>query len=457
MPFVPVVGFWSTESSISRDQLDAALTGGSSRFPSVIVSIGDEDAIAGALGVTLASGVRSGSAADIRQAVADGALGVLRAIDVTPAVHALAIDGMSLFGNDRLASTADWPLTATVDAPGAWDQAASWTLVAAGDILLDRGVARQVTNLGKGVDFPFDGGDARITRLRCCSQFGYEYPLTQRTGNGGAMREMLSGADVAMANLESAVLENARFHDHGFTFTGDIRLLTGIDNAGIDFLSLANNHIGNGGSRGITTAMNELDRLGIVHAGAGRDDVAAAQPAYLEINGYTLAILPCDAIARGYWAKPDETGSQGCQRESLVEEIRNAAAAADVVIVFPHWGREYRARPVAYQRALAAAWVEAGADMVIGGHSHWAGGIEDIDGNLAFYSMGNFIFDQDFSQPTMMGVVLELTFAGDLLAQAWLHPTLILNQAQPNFADPDGDGAFVIDQMRAGSEGLLGY
>jgi hypothetical protein len=457
MPFVPVVGFWSTESSISRDQLEAALTGGSSRFPSVIVSAGDESAIGTALGITLASEVRSGSPAEIRRAVADGALGVLRATDVTPAVHALAIDGLSLFGNERQATLADWPLTATVEATHDWDQAETWTLVAGGDILLDRGVARQVTHRGKGVDFPFDGGDARITRLRCCSEFDWEVPLTQRTGNRGAMREMLSGADISMANLESAVLENARFHDHGFTFTGDPRLLVGIDNAGIDFLSLANNHIGNGGSKGITTAMRELDRLGIAHAGAGRDDEAAAQPAYLSVNGQTLAILPCDAIARRYWARPDKTGAQSCRSDTLVEAISDADAKADVVIVFPHWGREYRARPVTYQRTLAAAWVEAGADLVIGGHSHWAGAIEDLDGKLVFYSLGNFVFDQSWSQPTMMGVVIELTFSGDQLAQAWLHPTLILDQAQPNFVDPAGDGAFVIDQMREGSTGLLGY
>jgi poly-gamma-glutamate synthesis protein (capsule biosynthesis protein) len=456
MPFVPVLGFWSTESSISRNKLEDALTGGGG-FSTVIVSAGDEDAIGAALGATIGSDVRSGTAAEIRQAVADGALGVLRAIDVTPAVHALAIDGVSLFGNSRVAALADWPLTATVDAAQGWDQAASWTLVAGGDILLDRGVARQVTNLGKGVDFPFDGGDARITRLRCCSEFDWEVPITKRTGNRGAMRELLSSADIAMANLESAVLENARFHAHGFTFTGDPILLTGIDNAGIDFLSLANNHIGNGGSRGITTAMRELDRLGIAHAGAGRDVTAAAQPAYLDVNGHTLAILPCDAIARGYFAKADETGSQNCRSESLVEQVRSAAASADVVIVFPHWGREYRARPVGYQRALAAEWVEAGADLVIGGHSHWAGAIEDIDGHLVFYSLGNFVFDQSWSQPTMMGLLIELTLSGDQLAQAWLHPTLILDQAQPNFVDPAGDGAFVIDQMREGSAGLLGY
>src|SRR5688572_4774682 len=118
MPFVPVVGFWSTESSISRDQLEDALTGGN-RYPSSIVPAGDEDAIAGALGLTLGSSVRSGTAAEIRQAAADGALGLMRAIDVTPAVHALAIDGMSLFGNERAATIAEWPLMATVDAPHA--------------------------------------------------------------------------------------------------------------------------------------------------------------------------------------------------------------------------------------------------------------------------------------------------------------------------------------------------
>jgi len=70
--------------------------------------------------------------------------------------------------------------------------------------------------------------------------------------------------------------------------------------------------------------------------------------------------------------------------------------------------------------------------------------------------MGNLIFDQDFRQSTMMGVIPEMTFDGTRLVQIQLHPTLIID-AQPNLVAPNDGGQFVLDQMRDGSEGLLPY
>ena len=157
MPFVPVVAFWSQESSISMDELRAAANGTSSKYTGLVVPFGDNEPLASFLGV---SAIRPGSVEEIEGAVKDGALGLLRATDVSPRVHALAIDGVSLFGNDRISNVAEWPITINVQATAAWDQAASWTLVAAGDIMLDRGVAYQTTILGKGADYLFDGGTA---------------------------------------------------------------------------------------------------------------------------------------------------------------------------------------------------------------------------------------------------------------------------------------------------------
>ena len=113
-----------------------------------------------------------------------------------------------------------------------------------------------------------------------------------------------------------------------------------------------------------------------------------------------------------------------CNDGSVARVIRETRPNADVVIVFPHWGVEYYPKPRTYQREQAAQWMEAGADLVIGAHSHFPGGMEDIDGNLVMYSMGNFIFDQDFRQATMMGLVPEMTFNGSELKQVWLHTTL---------------------------------
>ena len=84
--------------------------------------------------------------------------------------------------------------------------------------------------------------------------------------------------------------------------------------------------------------------------------------------------------------------------------------------------------------------IDAGADMVIGNHAHWAGAMEVYKGKPIWYALGNFVFDQTWSEPTMEGITLELTFRGTDLVQARMRPHIILDKAQPNFLDPAGAG-----------------
>jgi len=452
MPFVPVTSFWSTDNGISMDDLRAAATGQSSTYSRLIVPTADVQAVREALGGT----PETGSTEEIEAAVRDGALGLLRASDVSQRVHALALDGASLFGVERVRSAAEWPLTLNVTAQAAWEASNLWTLVAGGDVMMDRGVAKIVNIDGAGGDYLFDGGTAKITRLKCCSYYGMKYPVTQRTGNKGAVRDLFQNADMAIANLESAVLVDAPYHPLGFTFTADSTLLDAVDRAGFDYMSVANNHVRNAGSRGILTAARELDARGIAHAGSGRGD-DAAKPGYVDLpNGLRVAVVSCDAIIPSWTATPEKVGTFNCKRSDVAGRIREIRDTADVVIVYPHWGREYKPTPVPYQRKLAQDWIDAGADLIVGAHSHIAGGMGDIGGHTVFYSIGNLIFDQDWSQPTMMGVIPEMTFDGTRLVQIDLHPTLIVD-GQPNFVAPNDGGQFVIDQMRGGSEGLLPY
>ena len=88
------------------------------------------------------------------------------------------------------------------------------------------------------------------------------------------------------------------------------------------------------------------------------------------------------------------------------------------MIVFPHWGTEYRSKPFAAQQQLARMIIDSGADMVIGNHAHWAAAMEVYEGKPIWYALGNFVFDQTWSEPTMEGITLELTFHGADLVQA---------------------------------------
>ncbi len=332
----------------------------------------------------------------------------------------------------------------------------TWTMFAGGDILLDRGVYQTVRIKGKGVDFPFDGGTAEITGHTCCSGFGWEQPVTRRTGNGGAMRELIKGADIAIANFENPAPNRVRWHTSGTVFSADPGIIDGLVNAGIDYVSLANNHIGDAGDAGILQTIDNLEERGLAYSGAGKDSAAARKPAILEAGGVKVAVLGYDAIASYYSAGESDAGSSRLTLSRARNDIKRARkGGADIVIVFPHWGTEYRRTPFSAQQKLARDIIDAGADMIIGNHAHYAAAMEVYEGKPIWYALGNFIFDQTWSEPTMEGITLELTFHGKDLMQARMRPHIILDKAQPNFLDPAGDGRVVMGQIYDASKGIL--
>jgi len=472
---VPVTSFRAAWVETSAEEVAVVLAGTSERYTAIEVVAEQKAEVAAALGLgpDPVDPTRLLVAPDAATLRADLAahrdrLGFLLADDVDPSVRALGWQGAALFGGDRVSTLADWPLqaaftypagTAPAPPPLTYDPAAAWTLVAGGDILLDRGVAKTVKTDGKGVDFPFAGGTATITSRYCCSSFGWELPKTKRTGDAGAVRELLQGADLAIANFENPAPVAFRFHASGTVFNADPTLIEGLANAGIDWLSLANNHIRDAGARGITDTIAALDRWGIAYSGAGPGMAAAHQAAILEAGGIDVAVLGYDTIAPSYWTTTDDrVGSAGMTESALKTDIAAArAAGADLVIVLPHWGVEYTTKVSAQQTRLGHAAIDAGADMVIGNHPHWAGAVEIYKGKPIWYALGNFVFDQSWSEPTMEGITLELTFEGARLVQVRMRPHLILDKAQPNFMDPAGSGAVVMGQVFAASKGLLDW
>ncbi|HSL77359.1 MAG TPA: CapA family protein, partial [Candidatus Limnocylindrales bacterium] len=389
-------------------------------------------------------------------------LGFIRAEDVSPGVRALAWGDRALFGVDRVRKASDWTLKAELPARAgatAFDPGATWTLFAGGDILLDRGVYQTLRVKGKGPDFPFDGGTAEITsRCKDCSPLGWDLPRTRRTGNAGAVRDVIEGADIAIANFENPAPNRWRWHTSKTVFTADPTLIDGLVDAGLDYVSIANNHIGDAGDNGILQTISNLKKRGLRYSGAGKDATAARKPAILDANGTKVGILAYDAIAPGYHAATGEPGSAKLTFKNVQADIKKARkAGADVVIVFPHWGTEYKYSPFANQQRLARRILDAGADMIIGNHAHYAAAVEIYKGKPIWYALGNFVFDQTWSEPTMEGITLELTFEGAELRQIRMRPHIILDKAQPNFLDPADDGRVVLGSIYDASRGLLPY
>ena len=469
MPVVPVARFWSDRDGLTRRDIVQALESGElPGFRRIVVEDSIREALAETLGLDIHPAVEGGDAAAVGRAIRRGGLGLLAAADLRPSMRPLMVDGRSLVGNERVRSVEDWPLRVTQQLPvdAGWDQSRTWVLVAGGDAFTDRGVYDTVVRRGKGVDYPFDGGTARVTGHGCCDPVFNDnvVPRYELTGDKGVVRRLFKDAELAIANHEMPVTDAWGFHSSGLRFSGKPELTEIFTRAGIDWMSLANNHIKDYDTEGISDSRRILRRYGIAYGGAGVDLDQARRISYLragkagDSSAATLAIIPCVGVVPFSWAGPDDSGGTPCLDRYLVPDIKEAGRKADVVLVYPHWGVEYTRLPMPSQRQHAARWVKAGADLILGGHSHVAGAIEDIDGVPVLYSLGNLIFDQHWSTNTMESMLVEATFQRGTLVSLELVPYIIHDTSQPNLLDPaTGEGKSLREQVRAASSDWLDW
>ncbi|WP_460515043.1 CapA family protein [Flindersiella endophytica] len=244
----------------------------------------------------------------------------------------------------------------------------------------------------------------------------------------------LAGADITVGNLEST-LARLGGPTQDDAFSADPKVLTGLTKVGgFDVLSLANNHTGDFGERSLLTTVRLVRESGILPVGAGANLGQAWTPAIVERNGVRFGFLAFNAIgetpaagARSPGAAtirmPPRTGPlSGADLRRAQRAVRALAAQVDVTIVLPHWGAQYTHRPVADQRTVGRALVDAGADAVVGGHPHWTQPVERHRGRPIVHSLGNFVFDMDWEPQVHQGNVAELTFTGERLDRLELLP-----------------------------------
>ncbi|MCA9953347.1 MAG: CapA family protein, partial [Anaerolineales bacterium] len=198
--------------------------------------------------------------------------------------------------------------------------------------------------------------------------------------------------------------------------------------AGFDLLSLANNHSLDYGGEGLWETAVRLQQAGIAPLGVGPNENAAYQPLIREVDGVRLAFLALNGVPEPVSGEPLSVNGEQWVRVEW-DEARAAAAIAearqqaDVVIVSLHWGFEYDLQPDPWQETAAQALFAAGADVVLGHHPHvvQAVTVDRQSGQLAAYSLGNFVFDQT-QEPTNQGLALRLFVDGDGLRAAQLLP-----------------------------------
>ncbi len=226
--------------------------------------------------------------------------------------------------------------------------------------------------------------------------------------------ERMQSADLFCLNSEFAFTTGGQALDgKAYTFRSDPSNVSIYQTMGVDLVTLANNHIYDFGPEGLTDTLATLDGAGIAYVGAGETLTDAMAPYYWECDGVTVAFVNA-CCAEQYRFTPEATADSSgvllCyETDKLVSVIQTARENADYVIACVHWGTDYVPEASEQQRADARTYIDAGADVVVGTHSHCLQGIEYYDGKPIFYSLGSCWFNER----TLETCLLELRFAGD--------------------------------------------
>ena len=147
-----------------------------------------------------------------------------------------------------------------------------------------------------------------------------------------------------------------------------------------------------------------------MYAGAGESAERAKEPQIIEVNGKKYGFLAASRVLPvASWNVESTTPGVFSTYDptALLADINKVRAECDYLTVFVHWGLERKEYPESYQKTLATQYIDAGADAVIGSHSHCLQGVEYINGKPVFYSLGNFLFGQDGNTVALKAVIGE--------------------------------------------------
>jgi poly-gamma-glutamate synthesis protein (capsule biosynthesis protein) len=219
-----------------------------------------------------------------------------------------------------------------------------------------------------------------------------EYPFAD-------IKDALAGNDLVLANLEGSFTDFAprQLDPNNTSFTFDPKLAATLKSSGFNLVSLANNHVQDFGKDGFAQSQAYLDGAGIEHFGDFYNEGPALAK---DINGLKIAFI-------GY----NEFGKPSI--EPTIAKIKEAALRADYIVVYAHWGAEYQTDPWPGSQEKGRRFIDAGADAVLGSHPHVVQPIEIYKGKPIFYSLGNFVFDQIFSDQVRHGLGVRLILGKD--------------------------------------------
>lgn len=247
----------------------------------------------------------------------------------------------------------------------------------------------------------------------------------------------LREADLAIANLETAITRGGVAAPKAYTFRAPPSAFAALRGGELDVVSMANNHGLDFGREGLRDSLAAAERYRFPVIGIGRDAKQAYAPYRATIKGQRIAVLAAtqvldDHLISAWTAGPGKPGLASAKDvPRLLRAVREARRGADTVVVFLHWGVELMECPTSDQRTLARALERAGADVVVGGHAHRVQGAGRMERALVGYGLGNFVWYGTSEASTRSGILFVTVTGRRVDSYRWVPARIVEGVPRP--------------------------
>ena len=238
----------------------------------------------------------------------------------------------------------------------------------------------------------------------------------------GNVYHKLRSSDFTVANLECVACDTTCHPvDKKFTFRSNPEWLSSMYKNGITHVILANNHSCDFGDKGVKQTISNLIHVGIIPVGASQNNDATSEPTIIVKGSDSLAVFSSCFLKQKFRSISSENVT--CLSEKI--KAYKAMHPLCIIIVCLHWGIEMDVKPISEQVEQAHQLILAGTDVIVGHHPHVVQTIEFYKGKYIFYSLGNFIFDNQQSRASR-GILTDLTVSKGRIISIQLIPFNIL-------------------------------
>jgi len=267
------------------------------------------------------------------------------------------------------------------------------------------------------------GGDVMLGNwiVDRAERTGYDYFFKN-------IKSFFTEADISFCNLESPFTHTGVPFEKEYVFKVPPDLVKILSSAGIDVVSLANNHMMDYGEKGLINTMDTLKKHDILYCGAGRNKSEASKDVIIGKSGIRFGFLSYSmTFPKEFWAGEDKAGTAYPYEDEMIRSIEELDKTADIIIVSFHWGAEKSNYPKDYQIQFAHKAIDCGADIIIGHHPHVIQGVEIYRDKVIFYSLGNLVFGS-YSPYAKIGVISQVYINKKSIEKVQITPISIFNR-----------------------------